>query len=126
MRLSEEYRERTRRFASRIVSFYAETSCERREIEVLAHQLLRSGTSVAANVREASRARSDEEFCSKLGIAIQEADESALWIELLQERPNIDRETLNSLSMESNELIAVLVTIVSKTRLAAKRGNLNV
>ena len=73
-RLSEEIRERTKKFASAIVRLYARLPRERREVEVLGHQLLRSGTSVAAHVREASRARSDAELCSKLDGAIQEAD----------------------------------------------------
>src|SRR5207245_7374707 len=57
----------------------------REEVRVLGKQLLRSGTSVAAHAREASRARSDSEFCSKLDGLLQEADESQLWLELLQE-----------------------------------------
>lgn len=81
MRLPEEFRLRTKRYASAIVRLYADLPHSRKEVEVLGYQLLRAGTSVAAHVREASRARSDAEFCSKIEGALQEADESELWLE---------------------------------------------
>src|SRR2546426_7755725 len=84
-RLSEELRQRTKKYASAVVRFYVKLPRSRKEVEVLGHQLLRSGTSVAAHAREASRARSDSEFCSKLDGLLQEADESQLWIELLRD-----------------------------------------
>ncbi len=79
MRLTEELRKRTKQYASAIIQLYVTLPMARKEVQVLGHQLLRSGTSVAAHNREASRARSDAEFCSKLDSAWQEADESALW-----------------------------------------------
>jgi four helix bundle protein len=82
----------------------------------LVKQLLRSGTSVAAHVREASRARSDAEFISKLGGAIQEADESALWLELLREECSIEPAITKSLEDESSELIAIFTTMINRTR----------
>lgn len=96
--------------------FYSGLPRNRREIEVLGHQLLRSGTSVAAHAREASRARSNAEFCSKLDGLLQEADESQLWLELLQEDCGISGEDIDFLLSETNELIAIFVTIVSKSR----------
>lgn len=86
------------------------------KFQVLAHQLLRSGTSVAAHVREASRARSDAEFCSKLEGALQEADESQLWLELLREDCGIKNMAVGELLDETDELIAIFVTIATKTR----------
>ena len=83
---------------------------------MLARQLLRSGTSVAAHVREASRARSDAEFISKLGGAIQEADESALWLELFREECSIDLAFTEPLEAESSELIAIFTTMINRTR----------
>ena len=115
MRLNEEFRLRAKKYASAVVRFYA-TVPKRREVEVLAHQLLRSGTSVAAHVREASRARSDAEFCSKLDGALQEADESQLWLELLQEDCGIKGTEIDGLLAETNELMAIFVSIISKTR----------
>jgi four helix bundle protein len=73
MRLSEELRGRTKRYASAIIRCYVKLPKEREEVRVLGKQLLRSGTSVAAHSREASRARSDSEFCSKLDGLLQEA-----------------------------------------------------
>jgi four helix bundle protein len=66
MRLSGELRERTKNYASSVIGFYVKLPMEREAVRVLGKQLLRSGTSVAAHAREASRARSDSEFCSKL------------------------------------------------------------
>jgi four helix bundle protein len=75
-----EFRERTKKFAAATIRLFVKLPKGREEVRVLGKQLLRSGTSVAAHVREASRARSDEEFVSKLGGALQEADESLLWL----------------------------------------------
>lgn len=89
MRLSQELRARTKAYASEVIQFYVTLPRRRREVEVLGHQLLRAGTSVASHTREASRARSDAEFCSKLEGLLQEADESQLWLELLKENCRI-------------------------------------
>jgi len=85
-------------------------------MEVLGHQLLRSGTSVAAHAREASRARSDGEFCSKLDGLLQEADESQLWLELLRDDCGIQGEPLDHLLRETDELLAIFTTMVAKLR----------
>ena len=84
-RLSAEFRDRTKQFASLAVRLFIALPRSREEVRILGKQLLRAGTSVAAHVREASRARSAEEFVSKLGGALQEADESQLWLELLRD-----------------------------------------
>ena len=81
-RLPMEFRERTKKFASATIRLFVALPKGRDEVRILGKQMLRSGTSVAAHVREASRARSDDEFVSKLGGALQEADESALWLAL--------------------------------------------
>src|SRR5205823_4665724 len=103
-------------FASKVVRYYVTLPRQRKEVEVLGHQLLRSGTSVAAHMREASRARSDAEFCSKLDGALQEADESQLWLELLRDDCGIKTDELESLIVEVDELIAIFVTIVTKVK----------
>ncbi len=117
-RLSEELRQRTKGYASAIIRYYVRLPKEREEVRVLGKQLLRSGTSVAAHAREASRARSDSEFCSKLDGLLQEADESQLWLELLRDDCGIPKEIPDPLCRETNELIAIFVTIVSKLRKA--------
>ena len=115
MRLPEVFRARTKKYASTIVRLYAQLPRSRKEVEVLGHQLLRSGTSVAAHTREASRARSDAEFCSKVNGALQEADESQLWIELLREDCGIDGAAVQRLHQETDELMPILVTMANKT-----------
>ncbi len=116
MRIAQELRDRTKQFASKIIRFYCALPRRRKEVEVLGHQLLRSGTSVAAHVREASRARSDAEFCSKLDGALQEADESQLWLELLRDDCGISTRDLTELLNEADELMAIFVTIIERTR----------
>src|ERR1051325_9992681 len=116
MRLPGESRERTKNYASTIIRLYIELPRTRKEVEVLGHQLLRSCTSVAAHTREASRARSDVEFCSKIEGAIQEADESQLWIELLRDDCGIYDNGIDQLHRETGELIAIFTTMTSKTK----------
>lgn len=105
-------------YASETIRFYVGLPKEREEVRVLGKQLLRSGTSVAAHAREASRARSDSEFCSKLDGLLQEADESQLWLELLRDDCSIKGKNLDHLLCESGELLAIFVTTVSKLRKA--------
>ena len=116
MRLSEDLRERTKRFASAVIQLYVALPKRRKEVEILGNQLLRSGTSVAAHAREASRARSDMEFCSKLDGLLQEADESQLWIELLHDDCAIRDGQLTYLRAETEELLVIFATIVAKIR----------
>jgi four helix bundle protein len=116
MRLPEEFRERTKKYASAIIRLDAQLPRARKEVEVLGHQLLRSGTSVGAHMREAPRARSDAEFCSKIDGALQETDECQLWIELLREDCGIERAAVEQLHRETNELLAILTTIANKTK----------
>ena len=114
-RLSAEFRNRTKRFAASIIRIYVKLPKNRDEAIVCGKQLLRSGTSVAAHTREASRARSDAEFISKLGGALQEADESQLWLELLREECGIEESLTKPIEFEVNELIAIMTTIIRRT-----------
>jgi len=115
-RLSEELRQRTKDYASAVIRLYVQLPKDREEVKVLGHQLLRSGSSVAAHAREASRARSDAEFCSKLDGLLQEADESQLLIELLRDDCGVQGGQLDHLHRESGELMAIFITMVSKLR----------
>lgn len=115
-RLSEDLRERTKRTASMVITLYVSLPKARKEVEVLGTQLLRSGTSVASHAREASRARSDAEFCSKLDGLLHEADESLLWLELLREDCKIENPLLGMTHSQMTEILAVFTTIVSKVR----------
>jgi len=79
-------------------------------------QLLRCGTSVAANYRSACRARSRAEFAARLGIVVEEADESMLWLELLEDSGVIRHERLDSLQSEARELTALFTASQHTTR----------
>ncbi len=70
-------------------------------------QVLRAGTSVAANCRAACRARSKAEFIAKIGVVVEEADEAVFWLELLVEAGTVKAERLNALLGEANELLAI-------------------
>jgi four helix bundle protein len=84
--------------------------------EVLGKQLLRSGTSVAAHYREACRAKSDLDFISKLEGGQQELDECDLWLELLGDDGVIKSRRLSPLRAETNELMAIFVTMTKKVK----------
>jgi len=115
----EGLRDRTKHFALRVVRMYS-TLPKETSAQVMGKQVLRSGTSVAANFREASRARSDAEFISKLGIVEQELDESILWFELLVESGVVAETKLASLRQEAEELIKITVTAIKKTKAQKK------
>ena len=115
-RLPDEFRDRTKHYAAETIRLYVQLPKAHEEVRVTGKQLLRSGTSVAAHVREASRARSNNEFVSKLGGALQEADESILWLELLREECGIAAQLTEPLEKESSELIAIMTTMVRRTQ----------
>ena len=115
-RLSEEFRGRTKIFAAGVIRLFVKLPKQREEVRVCGKQMLRAGTSVAVHTREASRARSDDEFVSKLGGALQETDESALWLELLREECGIDPVLTKPLEREADELMAILTTMINRTK----------
>ena len=106
-----EFRGRTKKYAGSIVRLFCALPRRRDEVLVLGRQMLRSGTSVAANYREASRARSNAEFISKVEQCAQEADETLLWLELLRDDCDLQSPELESVVKETNELIAIFVTM---------------
>ncbi len=89
--------------------------------QIVGRQLARSGTSPGAQYREACRAKSDADFISKIEGAIQELDESSYWLNLLIEGMYVKADLLASLMKETDELIAILVTIVRKVK-GKRRG----
>jgi four helix bundle protein len=100
---------RTKAFALRVVRLYG-TLPGTTEAQVLGKQLLQSGTSVGAHFREASRARSDAEFFSKIDVALAELEETTYWLELLAGSEIVASARLIELRSEADELIAILVT----------------
>ena len=111
----DDLRLRTQRFALRIIRLFVALP-KTTEAQVIGKQLLRSGTSVGAHYREASRARSDAEFISKVEVGLQELDESAYWMELLTESAIVPPARLKELQAEANELTAILVTCVKNAK----------
>lgn len=91
-----ELRKRTKAFAGNIVRFYCSLDPKREHLRVLGRQMLRAGTSVAANYREASRARSAAEFVAKVEQCAQEADETQLWLELLRDDCGVSSESIGA------------------------------
>lgn len=117
----EALKRRTKEFAGAVVRFFISLDKRRDEVRILGKQLLRSGTSVAANYREASRARSDAEFISKIEQCAQEAEESQLWLELLREDCGVAVAGVEPVWREADELIAIFVTMSKNTKQRAQR-----
>ena len=103
---ADELKARTKQFAIRIVSV-SKSLPRTREEDVIGRQQLRSGTAVAANYRAVCRARSKAEFISKMGIVVEEADETVFWLELLADTGMVAKENLSLLLREANELVAI-------------------
>ncbi len=122
-RLSVEFRDRTKQFAAATIRLFIKLPKNREEVRVLSKQLLRSGTSMAAHVREAARARSEDEFISKLGGSLQETDESLLWLELLREECGIEPANILPLEREADELMVIMTTMINKTKNKAEIRN---
>jgi four helix bundle protein len=102
-------------FALRVIELYKFLTSEKKEF-VLSKQLLRSGTSIGANARESIRAQSTADFYAKLTISLKEAEETAYWLELLNESGYIDNDMFKSLYSDCDELIRILVKILKNTK----------
>ena len=102
----EQMKTRTKQFSLRIVRLF-QAMPKTDESRIIGRQVLRSGTSVGANYRAACRARSDKEFLAKIGIVVEEADETAFWLDLLIEADVITATKLGNLLQETNELLAI-------------------
>lgn len=119
--MNENLRHRTKQFALRIIRLYASLP-KTTKAQVLGQQALRSGTSVGAHYREATCGRSNAEFISKIETGLQELDETAYWLELLVEGGIVPAHHLQELLQETEELIAIFVTIVKNAKDRRKRA----
>ena len=117
---SDELKQRTQQFALRIIKLCKSLPAGK-DADVIGKQLLRSGTSVGANYRAASRARSQADFISKITICEEEADESGYWMELIIASGLMKKELVNDLSKEAGELTAIF-TASDKTARANKKN----
>ncbi len=102
----QELRDRTKQFAIRIVRLFRSLP-KIAEAQIIGKQLLRSATGIAANYRAACRARSRAEWVAKMGVVVEEADETLLWLELLVEAAIVTEERMQLLLLEANELLAI-------------------
>lgn len=101
---------KSKSFAIRIIRLYQFLSLDKKEF-VLSKQLLRSGTSIGANAKEASRGQSRADFASKISVSLKEASESEYWLDLLYETEYISREEYTSLQQDLSEIIRILMSI---------------
>ena len=112
---NKDLRGRTKEFAIRVVRMFSALP-KSTEAQVLGKQVLRSGTSVGANYREACRSRSRAEFVAKMGDCLKELDESSYWFELLDETGVATPTGLEPLKKECNALLAIFTTISKKCK----------
>ncbi|MEK7083707.1 MAG: four helix bundle protein [Patescibacteria group bacterium] len=115
MTKGEDLRQRTKVYALRIITLVGalpKTTVGR----TIGNQLIRCGMSVGANYRAACRARSVAEFIAKIGVVIEEADESAFWLELIIESGIFQRERVESLLKETGEILAIMIASSNSAR----------
>ncbi len=103
------------KFAIRVIRLYKYLYDDKKEY-VLSKQLLRSGTSIGANVNEAQEAQSKNDFISKLSISLKEARESKYWIELLKETNYLSEKEANNILEDLIEIIKLLTSIIKTTK----------
>lgn len=107
--------EKSKQFALRVIKLYRYL-CDNKQEYVLSKQLLRCGTSVGANVREAIRGQSKADFNAKMNIALKEASEAEYWLELLHESDYINQTQFESIYPQANELNRILISIVKASK----------
>ncbi|HWY76297.1 MAG TPA: four helix bundle protein [Verrucomicrobiae bacterium] len=112
----QDLKPRTKVFALRVIRMYCKLPRQSTVAQVLGKQVLRSGTSVGANYREAARGRSKAEFISKIGDSLKETEESEYWLELLVESGCVSPRKMASLLDETRQLIAIFTTIDKRSK----------
>lgn len=103
-------------FACRIIRLYNYISRQKGAGQILCNQILRSGTSIGANLQEASAGQSKADFISKCNIALKEARETYYWLSLLKETNIVSDGKIKELIAESNQIVAIITTIVKNSR----------
>jgi len=112
---NEQLRDRTKQFAIRVIHLFRALP-NVADAQIIGKQLLRCGTSVAANYRAACRARSKAEFIARLGVVAEEADESVFWLEMIQETKILKPTLLEEILKESGELAAIFSASLKTAR----------
>jgi len=106
---------KSRMFAIRIIRLYQYLLSEKKEF-ILSKQLLRSGTSIGANVKEAIQGQSKKDFISKMQISLKEASETEYWLDLLHETEYLDIVQFSSINTDCIELIKLLTSIIKQSK----------
>ena len=112
---NDNLKHRTQKYSLRIINL-VQNLPKSPTGNIIGNQLLKCGTSVGANYRAACRARSRPEFIAKVGIVIEEADESEFWLELIIESRIMKRNRIEALLKETNEILAIMITSVKTAR----------
>lgn len=113
--------QKSKAFAIRIVKFYKYMTEDKKEF-VMSKQILRSGTSIGANVRESRNAQSDSDFISKLNIALKEADETCYWLEVMLGSEVITKQEFDKIYCDCEEIVKLLVSSIKTLKLGKVRG----
>ena len=123
----DELRQRTKQFALRVIGVFRALR-RTEEARVLGKQLLRSATGMAANYRSACRCRSRADFISRIGITLEEADETVFWLELLVDSATVRQERVAQLLNEANELVKIFaasrITAASRREIANHKSQI--
>ena len=107
--------DKSKAFALRIIKLY-KYLCDEKKEYILSKQLIRCGTSIGANVKEAIRGQSNADFKAKMNIALKEASETEYWLELLHESDYLTNEQFESISADCIELLKILTAILNSSR----------
>lgn len=108
-------KDKSYKFAIRIVNVYKHLTETKREY-VMSKQMLRSGTSIGANIREANQAESKADFIHKMSIALKEASETEYWLELLRDTQFLEQKEFDSLHKDCEEVLKLLTSIIKTSR----------
>ena len=106
---------RSKAFALRIIKLYRFLIDEKKEF-VVSKQIMRNGTSIGANIREAIRAQSTADFIAKLYISLKEAEETMFWLELLEDSEYVESSQIANLYEENNELVMIITKSISSAK----------
>ena len=120
--MEQNIQDRSFDFAFRIVRLHDYLSAKRGAARVIARQLLKSGTSIGANLEEASSGQSKADFISKCSIAAKEARETRYWLRLLTACKPVPSERITALVKEAGEIVAIVTTIVKNAEKSPRRG----
>ncbi len=107
--------DKSKAFALRIINLY-KYLCEEKHEYILSKQLVRSGTSIGANIAEAIRGQSNADFTAKMNIALKEASETEYWLELLHESDYLTNEQFDSIHSDCVEILKILMAIINTSR----------